>query len=250
MPNFPIVEEFTLPSLGKVYGREINPNISLRSMTTAEEMRRLAKSDRPLQQMASIIDDCLVDKPGISAYDMIMGDYVFLLHKLRITTYGPEYKMSAVCPFCSTATTETINLDDLFVMQYDDEINKYREFDLPVSHNHITLRMQTPRMVDDVELQTKEAQKHISKPVDSAFLFVLKAVVDTVDGIVLDRFKKDEFLRNLPMRDANYISQYAEKLNNYIGIDTRIIFACDHCGMEYPTTFRANNEFFRPALEF
>ena len=193
MPNFPIVEEFTLPSLGKVYSREINPNISLRSMTTAEEMRRLAKSERPLQQMASIIDDCLVDKPGISAYDMIMGDYVFLLHKLRVTTYGPEYKMNAVCPFCNSSTTETINLDDLFVMQYDDEINKYREFDLPISHSHITLRMQTPRMVDDVELQTKEAQKHISKPVDSAFLFVLKAVVDTVDGIVLDPFKKEEF---------------------------------------------------------
>lgn len=249
MQNLPIVEQFTLPSLGRVYNREINPNISLRSMTTADEMRRTGTSERPLQQMASIIDDCLVDKPGISSYDMIMGDYIFLLHKLRVVTYGPEYKMTSVCPYCGTSNTDTINLDDLFVMQYNSDIEKYLSFDLPVSKSHITLRMQTPRMADDVELQTKEATKRGAKNVDSAFLFTLKSIVDTIDGVVPDAFRKEEFLRNLPMRDSNMIAQYAEKLNNSIGIDTRVIYTCDMCNMDFPSTFRINTEFFRPSLD-
>ena len=37
MANPVVVENITLPSLGKVQSREINPNVSLRSMTTAEE---------------------------------------------------------------------------------------------------------------------------------------------------------------------------------------------------------------------
>ena len=47
MTEFTIANEYTLPSQGKVYEREINPNFKLRSMTTVEEMKRLNHSDRP-----------------------------------------------------------------------------------------------------------------------------------------------------------------------------------------------------------
>lgn len=146
-----IIDNVTLPSLGKVYNREINPNVSLRSMTTADEMKRLGNSDRPLQLMASIIEDCLVEKPGIPVYDMIVGDYTFLLMKLRIATYGTSYPMNSICPYCGYSESETINLDDLFVVQYSEDMEKYREVDLPISGKHITLKMQTPRMLDDID---------------------------------------------------------------------------------------------------
>ena len=90
--DYTIAESYTLPSLGKVYDHEINPHIKLRSMTTTEEMKRLSPSDRPYENLAEIIDDCLIEKPDISAYDLCVGDFQFLLHKLRIVTYGPMYK--------------------------------------------------------------------------------------------------------------------------------------------------------------
>ena len=91
--NYAIFEEGTLPSLGKVYGGlKVNPDFKIRSMTTEEEMRRLSHSDRPLKVICDIIDDCLIDKPfEISSYDMCLGDYQYLLHKLRVATYGPQY---------------------------------------------------------------------------------------------------------------------------------------------------------------
>lgn len=249
MANPVVVENITLPSLGKVYSREINPNVSLRSMTTAEEMRRLGVSDRPLQQMASIIEDCLIEKPGIPVYDMILGDYTYLLIKLRIATYGTSYSLGAFCPFCGSSDKETIDLDDLFVAQYESGIDRYRELDLPISKNHITLRMQTPRMADDVELQTKEAKKKLPKDMDSAFLYVLKASIDTVDGERYDPTRKEEFIKSLPMADTNCLLQYLEKLNNYIGYDTSLFLTCDVCGHEYASNFRITSEFFRPTLD-
>ena len=74
--DYTLTGTYTLPSLGKVYGdKKINPEITLRSMTTEEEMKRLNPSDKPYKVMADIIDACMIEKPGISSYDMCIGDY-------------------------------------------------------------------------------------------------------------------------------------------------------------------------------
>ena len=45
MSDYIIAEDYTLPSKGKVYNKEINPHIKIRSMTT---MPKLWKSSRAL----------------------------------------------------------------------------------------------------------------------------------------------------------------------------------------------------------
>ena len=172
--NYTIAESYTLPSHGKVYEQEINPHIKLRSMTTAEEMKRLSPSDRPYENLAEIIDDCLVEDIGISSYDLCVGDFQFLLHKLRIVTYGPQYKAQIVCPYCGVPEEKIINLEDLKVMEYSEELNKYFEIDLPITKKHIKLRMQTPRILDDVTAKTNELRKKVPDyNGDPAFLFTL-----------------------------------------------------------------------------
>ena len=140
MNDYTIANEYTLPSGGLVYGKEINPRFKLRSMTTAEEMKRLNHSDRPYKAMAEIIDDCLVEDIGISAYDLCVADYQFMLLKLRIVTYGPNYKFDSTCPYCGTVNKSTLNLDTLPVAPFDkDEYEKYMEFDLPSTGKRIKL---------------------------------------------------------------------------------------------------------------
>lgn len=94
--GYVFAEEYTLPSMGKVYDVKVNPVVRLKSMTTEHEMKRLSPSERPYKTLCEIIDDCLVDNPGISSYDMCMADYIFLLHKLRVATYG-KHMMLQVC---------------------------------------------------------------------------------------------------------------------------------------------------------
>ena len=92
MKDYTIVEECTLPSLGKIYTPKINPEVKLRSMTTVEEMRRLAPSEHTYKNLCELIDDCMVEPIGMSVYDMHLADYQYLLHRLRIVTYGVDYK--------------------------------------------------------------------------------------------------------------------------------------------------------------
>lgn len=251
MKNYSIAEEFTLPSLGKVYSQNVNPVVKLRSMTTQEEMKRLAPSERAYKNICEIIDDCIVDDIGISAYDMCLADYQFLLHRLRIVTYGADYKLTTNCPYCGTTSNGSINLGDLKIVQYNSEdLNNVTEFTLPKTGKRIKIRMQTPRMIDDINSKSKELSKKSNNTAgDTAFLFTLQEIIDTVDDIKLDPLKKEDFVRALPMMDSNFIIKHAQKLVESFGIDTTLERTCPMCGLDYTSSFRITSEFFGPSID-
>ena len=251
MNNYSIAEEYTLPSNGKVYTEKVNPVVKIRSMTTQEEMKRLAPSERAYKNICEIIDDCLVEDPGISSYDMCLADYQFLLHKLRVVTYGSDYSTSSICTYCGSENSGNVNLNDLPVTYYNrDDFEKLSEFVLPVTKKKITIRMQTPRMIDDTTAQSKELQKKSKGTAgDTAFLFTVQNLIDTIDGNKLDPIKKEDFVRNLPMMDTNYIMKHAQKLVESFGLDTNIVKNCPVCGLDYTSSFRITAEFFGPSID-
>lgn len=251
MPNYSIAEEYTLPSRGKVYSVNVNPVVKIRSMTTEEEMKRLAPSERAYKNICEIIDDCLVEDPGISAYDMCLADYQFLLHKLRVVTYGSDYNITTTCPYCRSNNDGKVNLNDIEVVYYNrDDFAKLTEFVLPKTGKKITLRMQTPRMIDDINAQSKELKKK-SKGAsgDTAFLFTLEALIDTIDGNKIDPVKKEDFVRALPMMDTNYIMKHAQKLVESFGLKNSVDTECPVCGLDYTSSFRITAEFFGPSID-
>ena len=251
MSDYTVAEEFTLPSLGKVYSEKVTPVVKLKSMTTNQEMKRLAPGDRAYKTLCEIIDECLVENPGISSYDMCLADYQFLLHKLRVVTYGPEYKLEFTCPYCGNREEATINLDELEVKTADaDDYSELQEFVLPKTKKKIRIKMQTPRMVDQITIQSKDLDKKSKgSQGDTAFLFTLQYIVDTIDGEELSAIQKEKLLRQLPMMDTNYIMKKAQKLLESFGIQTSIQRECPICGLDYTGSFRFTQEFFRPSID-
>lgn len=251
MSDYVVAEEYTLPSLGKVYSENVNPVVKIKSMTTNQEMKRLAPSERAYKTICDIIDECLVENPGISSYDMCLADYQFLLHKLRVVTYGKDYKLEFTCPFCGSKEEATIDLDSLEVRNADDiNYGDLQEFVLPKTKKKIRIKMQTPRMIDQISIQSKDLDKK-SKGTqgDTAFLFTLEYMIESVDGEEIDSVRKEKFVRNLPMMDTNYIMKKAEKLVESFGIQTSIEKECPICGLDYTGSFRFTQEFFRPSID-
>lgn len=249
--NYSIVEEGTLPSKGKIYSVSVNPKIKIRSMTTEEEMRRLAPSEDAYKTLCEIIDACLVENPGISSYDMCMADYKYLLHKLRTVTYGPNYPTESVCPYCANKNIVETSLEELPIKEFNEEdYASLIEFTLPQTKKKIRLVMQSPRMLDYIEYSNREFKKQ-SKGLagNSAFLFTVQELIDTVDGKKLDPVQKDLFVRSLPMMDTNYIVQKSEKLVESFGVDSQLNHKCQLCGLDYTTFFRYSKEFFRPSID-
>ena len=247
--NYTISETYELPSNGLVYRKPVSPTVKLKSMTTANELMRLNHSDRPMKVMSDIIDDCTVEGCGISAYDMCIADYQFLLHKLRVVTYGPEYKVTAPCTLCGTNNTKTINLDEIECIPFRDECRQYLSFELPRSGDMISLNLITPRMLDNIQIKTKEMRKQRQGfNGDFEFLNTLMCYIDTINGEKKMDYALEEYVKALPLADSNYINNMANQFVKSFGLKNDIDFECDFCGTGYRSPFRLTSEFYRPGL--
>ena len=246
--NYTIGEGFELPSKGKIYDVAVDPHVELRSMTARDEMKRLSPSSTQFKKLADIIEGCMIEKPKIHVYDMALGDYEFLLHKLRIVTYGSNYKMTVSCPHCYKTFDTDADLEQLQIIDFDEEkFNSLQTFTLPVSGDTIKIRFQTPRMLDEIESQTKEAKRKFrSADIEFDLFFLLKNVIDEVNGQKLAPEKIETYINNLPAKDMTKIVNNVDALKACVGIDGSLYVDCPECGGEVRTFFRFGSEFFRP----
>lgn len=249
--NCIIAEDFKLPSEAKIYDEQFDPNIRLRSMTVREEMKRLSTSVYPHKVLCEIIDACLLTKLPMSVYDLHVGDYEYLLHKLRVVTYGPDYKMIVGCPHCNSTHDQVVNLDELQNKPLDLEgYASTIKFILPNCKKEIQLRMQTPRLLDSVEYKINEfKKKNTNIDIDMAPIITLQNMIELVDGKKLSYAELENFVNNLSARDYNYINLKISNANAYVGINSRLNINCKRCGGEINTFFRFGSEFFRPTTD-
>jgi DNA-directed RNA polymerase subunit RPC12/RpoP len=246
--DYTIMEGYELPSKGKIYSKAVNPHVELRSMTARDEMKRLSPSNTPLKTLADIIEGCCVEQPGIHVYDMSLGDYEFLLHKLRIVTYGEDYKVGLRCPDCGEKIETIAKLGQLDVKEYDeDSANALRMFSLPKSGRTVSLNFISPRMVEEMEAKVKDMKRRYKTATIDFDTFVrLLFNIDTVDGEKKSETEMENFITSLPAMDLQKILNNIEKLNQLVGLDNTLYLTCPSCGGEISTFFRFGPEFFRP----
>jgi hypothetical protein len=218
-------------------------------MTTREEMKRLSPTTTPYKTLSEIIEACLITKLPISVYDLCVGDYEYLLHKLRVVSYGPAYKMTVVCPSCRTVVNAEVDLDKIPTLDYD--AVAFRELltlKLPVSNKTLTLKYETPRMLDEISLKVSDLKKKMKdSQIDFDLLVTLEQVIDTIDGEHKSYVEQEQFINTLPVRDMNKILNQIQIINKKVGLKTdNIQITCDKCGYEISTFFRLGPEFFRP----
>jgi predicted RNA-binding Zn-ribbon protein involved in translation (DUF1610 family) len=246
--NYTIMEGYELPSGGKIYETKVDPHVELRSMTARDEMKRLSPSSTPLKTLADIIEDCFIEKPAIHVYDMCLGDYEFLLHKLRIVTYGEDYKVTLKCPDCGEIVETTAKLGSIELKPFnEEEINNYRTFVLPKSNRTVTLKFNTPRMTEEMEVKVKEMKrKYKTANIDFDTLVKLLCSIDYVDGEKKPEHELESFIDKLPALDLQKILNNIDKLNTLIGLENILYVRCPKCGEEITSFFRFGPEFFRP----
>ena len=246
--NTRIAETFTLPSKGMIYEESVNPDIVLGCMKTKHEMMRLSATDSNNKIMADIIDDCIDGDIGISSYDMCLGDYQYLLFKLRTITFGPEYDMGGTCPYCMGENYVTVNLDELEVNGYDDSIADLLQVKLPVTNSVVTLTLQTPRMLDRIKRLTKDRMRRVKNNTENPMLlYTITTSIEDVDGEVMSPIALEEWVKDLPMGDTNTLLNKINELNSKIGLQTDIEDVCINCGRYYKIPFQVTGEFFRPS---
>lgn len=247
--NTTIQEDFILPSRGLMYNKPFDPHIKLRSMTVEDEMRRLSPTKTPYKMMCDIIDSCLIEKLPFPSYDLYLCDYIYLLHKLRVVTYGPEYKIKFTCPKCGNEETITINLDELEVNEYSNDLEEFFVVNLPKTGYSVKLKMQTPRELDRINLESEDMKKqNPDMSWDPSQLLTLRSLIDSINGGSIDAAIINETIKKLPMMDANILSKAAGELQGKVGLKNTMHIDCSKCDYSVDAPFLYTSEFFGPTL--
>ena len=179
---------------------------------------------------------------------MALGDYEFLLHKLRIVTYGESYKVTTRCPECGEIVETVANLGDLELKDFDEEkFNNLKHFTLPVSGKLVALNVLTPHLLEEIESRVKDMQrKYKGAAIDFETLIKLQVCIDSVDGTKYSPNELDGLINNLPAKDMAKILNNIDELNQCIGLDNRLFLTCPKCKADFVNFFRFGPEFFRP----
>jgi len=240
-------EYVTLPSRGKIYTPAINPEILLDSMTTINEQQRIAPSDLSYKPLSDILDECIKNEFPMSAYDLCIGDWQFLLYKLRAVTYGAQLKLNVKCPVCLSQHEVIVSLDDLDIINDMEKIEELRTITLPKTGQIVTLKMQTPRGLDQIARKTKDfRQRRKGTSEDPTFIYNIENCIGMIDGVLPDPATFDDWVKALPMMDTITILNASKALNETIGVDNDLALTCETCGQTYKTQFQITSEFFRP----
>lgn len=220
---------FTLPSGGE---------IELREMTGAEEElltnQRLIRSGDAINQ---VLKNCIVclgdnDQPSMKdVLDMLSGDRLFVLARLRQISLGDEVELEMNCPnpACRGANHVTVSLEDLPVTPYG-EAREFA-FKLPGSG----------RMVRFGYLDGHKEKRLAALKEPGVTAAMLIRILD-IDGKAPSR--KD--LADMPMRDRAALRAEMARVDG--GIDTSVEAACEGCGQILRARLEAEPAFLFPGV--
>ena len=201
-----------LPSLGQVYpkGHPLanREEVEMRHMTAREEdiltSPTLLRSGKAINM---VLQNCLVSQVDVN--QMLVGDRNALLLALRVSGYGPEYKVQLTS---STTNEQFEHVFDLTQVDYNSlevkpaiENQNLFEVVLPVTGASVLFRFLT---VADETLLSNEQEKlkktvHIEKGITTRLI----SQIVSVNGEE-DKLKIKSFVENLPVRDSRHFRTF------------------------------------------
>lgn len=212
--------------------------IELREMTGAEEElltnQRLIRSGDAVNH---VLANCIVrvgENGEVSTkdvLDMLSGDRLFTLVRLRQVSLGDEVELDPVCPntACRTKNHIVVNLNDLPVTPYGEE----REFTFTLPGSG--------RKVKFVHLDGHKEKRlaQMQEPNISSAMMIRILEID-------DAAPSKKALAEMSMRDRTALR--AEMLRVDAGIDTNIECDCESCGTRIRTKLEAEPSFLFPGV--
>ena len=232
---FRVPTEFVpLPSFGLVYP----PNsplhnlkeIEVRYMTAIDEdiltSRSLLRSGKAID---AVLKNCILDA-RINPEELLSGDKNALITFLRVSGYGPEYKVEIDCPSCEETSKYEFDLSQLEMKTLDVEPIEQGEnrfhIQLPTG-THIEFKFLNSAEEKEISDAQDRIKRSTNSPIDRNVTTRLKNTIISIDGNN-DPSLINQYVDTLNVRDSRALRKYME--DNTPDIDMNQEFNCPHCG--------------------
>ena len=232
---FRVPTEFVpLPSFGLVYPPS-SPlhnlkEIEVRYMTAIDEdiltSRSLLRSGKAID---AVLKNCILDA-RINPEELLSGDKNALITFLRVSGYGPEYKVEIDCPSCEETSKYEFDLSQLEMKTLDVEPIEQGEnrfhIQLPTG-THIEFKFLNSAEEKEISDAQDRIKRSTNSPIDRNVTTRLKNTIISIDGNN-DPSLINQYVDTLNVRDSRALRKYME--DNTPDIDMNQEFNCPHCG--------------------
>lgn len=204
-----LIEEFNLPSEGKIYQKEIPATYSIRAPRLSDRAIGNTSSKNKIQ--SEVLLRCLDPKPEVIPYDWHTSDYTMANLAQRKAARGSMMPLRVICRNCKTVQDIEVNLDEV-------KITKPKlPFDLTyktASGEVVELKFFTPRILDQIKYNVKKYKEDFPEAdQDVSLQETVRAIVVSIDGEILPYSQMTNWLMNCYEVDLNGMVEKALATN-------------------------------------
>lgn len=252
--SYMYTEEVQLPSRG-LFNPEIpNGMITLRCVELRDQKylggSKLVNSNKAIE----LVRRCIIKPENVVVENLTQIDIFYLLVKLRVLSYGPEYKFFSKCPVCGKTTEVVVNLSDLEVIQLENYNPNDMCVKLPRRGDTVYTHVQTQGDSEDVDKEVARLKaKFRDIDYDPEVTLSLAKIISKIELLKPDKDGNKvidnpvdilNYVEGLTDLDALAIQSTMDDIN--YGVMPLITDKCQHCSSEITLPLRTTSEFFRP----
>lgn len=207
-----ITETCHLPSKGIPYEGHLGSTVEFRAMTTVEERMRLS-GENFWSTMVAILNRCKCNT-DFDMKNLVDFDFFAAIVKLRIVSYGSNYKINSRCISCGKEQELNIDLDTVAVTELpDDFVEPFVIGPLPMSGDVLECRFL--RVFDYIDIHNKVSdwqRKHPKNTLDNPeYTLLMEHAIVSVNGVKLNDIQKHKYVESMIGTDSTY---YHDQLND------------------------------------
>lgn len=245
-PITTLSKEVDVPSNGWFGGPK---KVTLRAMMVSEE--KILYTAKDFSFIKKIVKACCIEPKDLDMKTLHPNDLIYLLHAIRLITFGDTYKDERKCPYCGLKQDIEINISEMEMTQLDTEgLADRLKVKLPLDGSTLQLKMLSQGEIDEIDRKVANAvQKGIVKDAGGhEYMLKLCKILDEKDGEPFESDKhKLAFIEKLTSRDLAAIQATINKIE--FGFDTTVYRECIGCGEEMEVKGTICPEFFHPTTE-
>lgn len=246
--NFTQPSLIELPSGGKFYRTEDEDikkgKIKIYPLTVREE-EILSTPRYIIDGTATIkaLDNCI--ESDISATDLLMYDYVYLLFYLRKISFGNEYKFRITCDNCGHEFINVLKISEIEFKKLPKDFKEPYKIDLPISKYTVILsmpRVKHVREFDDLQSKLTAKEREVYSGISDMFTIRTSAILDN-EGNMLDKEDWAEFYSSIPALDRKELGIHASIDSGVNEVMNNV--RCPNCDSVVGGSIPMTDDFFR-----
>lgn len=162
--------------------------------------------------------------------NMYVADRDFLVMCIRVMSGDSEVLTSVDCPSCGETTDNLIDLKDMDVYEWDENVPVEISVDLPRGFYDKESSQYCKRLTWQF-LKGVNQEKIAALPENEVGTNLIAIGLKSVEG--LSHLPSPDDVRRLSVRDRNAFADVI--VENAVGVDTKVEIMCDACGHEFHT---------------